>query len=49
MNEEIKDKNKPPKNEISSLEGDINFYEEYKLELLKDLEDLQKKNKIFRT
>lgn len=45
MNEEIKDKNKPPKNEISSLEGDINFYEEYKLELLKDLEDLQKKIK----
>lgn len=49
MNEEFKNKNKSLKNELSSLEGDINFYEEYKLELLKDLEDLQKKNKIFRT
>ena len=37
MSEEFKDKKITLNSEISRLEGDIHFYEDYKLELLKDL------------
>ncbi|MCF2582243.1 hypothetical protein [Bacteroides caecigallinarum] len=45
MSEEFKDKKEALKSEISRLESDIHFYEDYKLELLKDLGDIQKKIK----
>lgn len=45
MSEEFKDKKIALNGEISRLEGDIHFYEDYKLELLKELEDIQKKIK----
>lgn len=45
MSEEFKDKKIELNSEISRLEGDIHFYEDYKLELLKELEDIQKKIK----
>lgn len=48
MSEEFKDKKIALNSEISRLEGDIHFYEDYKLELLKDLEDIQKKIKYLK-
>ena len=48
MSEEFKDKKIALNSKISRLEGDIHFYEDYKLELLKDLEDIQKKIKYLK-
>lgn len=45
MSEELKNKKEELKSEISRLVGDIHFYEDYKIELLKDLGDIQKKIK----
>ena len=45
MSEEFKDKKEILKDEISRLEDDIHFYEDYKLELLKELGEIQKKIK----